>query len=203
MNITSDVIKELRDQTGVGLMDCKKALSEAGGNLEKAIDILRKKGLALAAKKASREASEGVIGSYIHMDKIGVLVEVNCETDFVAMTDAFRELVKNIAMHIAASSPAYLKREDVPSDVIDKEKSIYSAQIKDKPLHVVEKIVEGKLEKFYTDTCLMDQVFIKDQEQKKRVKDIVTETVARLGENIIVKRFVRFQLGEKKTIDET
>ena len=203
MNITSDVIKELRDQTGVGFMDCKKALSEAGGNLEKAIDILRKKGLALAAKKASREASEGVIGSYIHMDKIGVLVEVNCETDFVARTDAFRELVKNIAMHIAASNPVYLKREDVPSDVIDKEKSIYSAQIKDKPPHVVEKIVEGKLEKFYTDTCLMDQIFIKDQEQKKKVKDVVTETLARLAENIMVKRFVRFQLGEMKTIDET
>lgn len=203
MNITADSVKELREQTGAGLMDCKKALTEAGGSIEKAVDILRQKGLAMAAKKASREASEGVIGSYIHMDKIGVLVEVNCETDFVAKTDDFRRLVKDIAMHIAASNPFYLKREDVQPDVIEKEKNIYAAQITNKPPHVVEKIVEGKLEKFYTDFCLLDQIFVKDTEQKKKVKDIITETVAKLGENIIVKRFIRFHLGEKKNTDET
>jgi elongation factor Ts len=197
MNITSNAVKELRDQTGAGLMDCKKALSEAGGNLEKAIDILRQKGIALASKKASRETSEGLIGSYIHMDKIGVLVEINCETDFVAKTNDFRELVKDIAMHIAALSPAYLKKEDVPFEVINKEKTIYASQITNKPPQVVEKIVEGKLEKFYSDNCLMEQIFIKDTEQKKKVKDIITEKIARLGENIVVKRFVRFQLGEK------
>ena len=200
MNITADSVKELREQTGAGLMDCKKALTEAGGSIENAVDILRQKGLAMAAKKASREASEGVIGSYIHMDKIGVLVEVNCETDFVAKTDDFRRLVKDIAMHIAASNPFYLKREDIQPDVIEKEKNIYAAQITNKPPHVVEKIVEGKLEKFYTDFCLLEQIFVKDTEQKKKVKDIITETVAKLGENIVVKRFVRFQLGEKSKI---
>ena len=200
MNITADSVKELREQTGAGLMDCKKALTEAGGSIEKAVDILRQKGLAMAAKKASRDASEGVIGSYIHMDKIGVLVEVNCETDFVAKTDDFRRLVKDIAMHIAASNPFYLKREDIQPDVIEKEKNIYAAQITNKPPHVVEKIVEGKLEKFYTDFCLLEQIFVKDTEQKKKVKDIITETVAKLGENIVVKRFVRFQLGEKSKI---
>lgn len=200
MNITADSVKELREQTGAGLMDCKKALTEAGGSIEKAVDILRQKGLAMAAKKASREASEGVIGSYIHMDKIGVLVEVNCETDFVAKTDDFRRLVKDIAMHIAASNPFYLKRDDIQPDVIEKEKNIYAAQITNKPPHVVEKIVEGKLEKFYTDFCLLEQIFVKDTEQKKKVKDIITETVAKLGENIVVKRFVRFHLGEKSKI---
>jgi len=202
MNIASNTVKELRDQTGAGLMDCKRALTEAGGSVEKAIDILRQKGLALASKKASREASEGLIGSYIHMNKIGVLVEVNCETDFVAKTEDFRELVKDIAMHIAASNPAYLKREDVPREVINKERDIYASQIKNKPPHVAEKIIEGKLEKFYSDNCLMDQIFIKDPDQKKKVKDIVTEKIARLGENILVKRFARFQLGEKKGNDE-
>jgi elongation factor Ts len=202
MNIAPDIIKELRDQTGVGLMDCKKALSEAGGDLAKAVDILRQKGLALAAKKASREASEGIIGSYIHLNKIGVLVELNCETDFVAKTDEFRELAKDIAMHIAATNPSYLTREDVSPEVVDKEKSIYAAQIENKPPHVVDKIVKGKLEKFYTDCCLMEQIFVKDQEQKKTVNDIVTDTISRLGENIVVKRFIRFQLGEKKNIDE-
>ncbi len=198
MNITATVVKELRNQTGAGLMDCKKALSEAEGSLEKAIDILRKNGLALAFKKAGREASEGLIVSYIHMDKIGVLVEVNCETDFVAKTEDFRKLVRNIAMHITASNPAYLKREDIPSEVIDKEKDIYASQITNKPPHITEKIVEGKLEKFYTDNCLMDQIFIKDPEQKKKIKDIVADAIARLGENIVVKRFVRYQLGEGK-----
>ncbi len=173
MKITSGDVKELRDQTGAGLMDCKRALSEAGGSLEKARDILRQKGLASATKKAGREASEGLIGSYIHMNKIGVLAEINCETDFVAKTDEFREFVKDIAMHIAASNPSYLKREDIPSEIIQKEKDIYTSQIENKPTHIVEKIVEGKLEKFYDDHCLMDQVFIKDSEQKKKIKYLV------------------------------
>jgi len=197
MNIDANLVKELREHTGAGLMDCKRALTDAEGNLQKAIDILRQKGLAMAAKKASREASEGIIGSYIHMDKIGALVEVNCETDFVAKTNEFRELVKDIAMHIAAANPAYLKREDVPSDVIEKEKSIYAAQITNKPQNVIEKILEGKLEKFYTDNCLIEQVFVKDPEMKKKVKDVITDAIAKLGENIIIKRFARFQLGEK------
>ncbi len=197
MNITADAIKELREQTGVGMMDCKKALAEAAGDPDKALDILRQKGLAMAAKKAAREASEGLIGSYIHMGKIGVLVEVNCETDFVAKTDDFKELVKDIAMHIAASNPSFIKREDIPHEVIEKEKTIYASQIENKPPQVVEKIIAGKLERFYSDTCLMDQVFIKDPEGKQKIKGLVVEKVARLGENILIKRFVRFQLGEK------
>lgn len=197
MNITADAVRELREQTGVGLMDCKKALAEAKGDQEKAMDILRQRGLAMATKKASRDASDGLIGSYIHMGKIGVLVEVNCETDFVAKTDDFQGLVKDIAMHIAASHPAYVRREDVPSSVIEKEKEIYASQVSDKPPKVIEKIVEGKLEKFYSDTCLEDQVFVKDPDGKKKVKDLVIENVAKLGENIVINRFVRFQLGEK------
>ncbi len=197
MNITPNAVKELREQTGVGLMDCKRALSEAEGNIAKAVDLLRQKGLAMASKKAGRDASEGLIGSYIHGGKIGVLVEINCETDFVARTEDFKEFAKDIAMQIAASNPAYLKKEDVPSVVIDKEKEIYRSQITNKPPQVVEKIVEGKLGKFYTDSCLMEQIFIKDTEQKKKIKDIIVEKIARLGENIAIKRFVRFQLGEK------
>ncbi|RJO61052.1 translation elongation factor Ts [candidate division WS5 bacterium] len=197
MNISANTIKELREQTGAGMMDCKKALTEAAGDVDKALDILRQRGLAMAAKKASREASEGLIGSYIHMGKIGVLAEVNCETDFVAKTDEFKELVKDIAMHIAAANPSCIKREDLSSDVIEKEKMIYASQVENKPAQVVEKIVAGKLEKFYSDTCLLDQIFVKDPEGKKKIKDLVTEKVAKLGENIVIKRFVRFQLGEK------
>lgn len=197
MKITAEAVKELREQTGVGMMDCKNALKEADANLEKAIEILRQKGLAMAAKKAGREASEGLIVSYIHMGKLGVLVEVNCETDFVAKTDAFKEFVKDIAMHIAASNPSYLKIEDIPSGVIDKEKEIYASQVTGKPPHIVEKIIEGKLEKFYADNCLLEQVFIRDPEQKKKINDLVVEKVAQLGENIVIKRFIRFQLGEK------
>lgn len=197
MNITAGNIKELREQTGAGMMDCKKALTEAAGDFDKALDILRQKGLALAAKKALREASEGLIGSYIHMGKIGVLVEINCETDFVAKTDEYKELVKDVAMHIAATSPTCVRREDVAPEVIEKEKMIYASQVENKPPQVVEKIVAGKLEKFYSDTCLLDQVFVKDPEGKKKIKDLVTEKVAKLGENIVIKRFVRFQLGEK------
>lgn len=194
--VSAEMIKNLREKTGTGMMECKKALTECNGDSEKAIDLLRQKGLASAVKKAGRTASEGLIHSYLHIGKIGAMVEVNCETDFVAKTDDFKELVKDIAMHIAAATPLYLKRDDVQQDTIDREKEIYRAQVADKPPHVVEKIIEGKLEKFYTDTCLLDQLFIKDPEQKKRIKDIVSEKVARLGENIVIRRFVRFQLGE-------
>jgi elongation factor Ts len=194
--ISPEMIRDLREKTGAGMMDCKKALSESSGDFEKAVSLLRQKGLATAAKKAGRIASEGVIGSYIHMGKIGVMVEINCETDFVARTDAFKELVKDVAMQVAAANPSYLSIEDVPQNVLDQEKEIYRAQIKGKPLQVMEKILEGKLEKFYTENCLLEQIYIKDSEQKKRVKDLITESIARLGENIIIRRFVRFQLGE-------
>jgi elongation factor Ts len=194
--VSAEMIKNLREKTGTGMMECKKALTECNGDFEKAIDLLRQKGLASAVKKAGRTAAEGLIHSYLHMGKIGTMVEVNCETDFVARTDDFKELVKDIAMHIAAATPLYLTRDDVQQDTIEREKEIYRAQVADKPPHVVEKIIEGKLEKFYTDTCLLDQLFIKDPEQKKRIRDIVSEKVARLGENIVIRRFVRFQLGE-------
>ncbi len=196
--ISAETVKNLREKTGAGMMECKKALVESAGDLEKAVDVLRQKGLASAAKKAGRSASEGMIGSYIHMDKIGVLVEVNCETDFVARTDDFRELVKDIAMHIAAANPGYLNREDIPADVIEREKEIYRGQVENKPPQVVEKIIEGKLEKFYSDTCLLDQVFVKDTEQKKKISGLITEKVAKLGENILIRRFVRYQLGENQ-----
>ncbi|MFZ5906529.1 MAG: translation elongation factor Ts [Nitrospirota bacterium] len=197
--ISADLIKELREKTGVGMMECKKALTESNGDFEKAIDFLRQKGLATAVKKAGRAASEGLVESYIHMGKIGTLVEVNCETDFVARTDDFRELVKDIAMQIAASNPLYLSREDIPQDVVDREKEIYRVQVADKPPQVIEKIIDGKLEKYYTDVCLLDQLFIKDTEQKQKVKDLITEKIAKLGENIVIRRFARFQLGEKTT----
>jgi elongation factor Ts len=195
--ISTDLIKELREKTGAGMMECKKALTESNGDFEKAIDCLRQKGLATAVKKAGRTASEGLVESYIHMGKIGTLIEVNCETDFVARTEDFKELVRDIAMQIAAANPLYLSREDVPQDVIEREKEIYRAQVTGKPPQVMEKIVEGKLDKYYTDFCLLDQVFIKDQEQKLKIKDLITEKIAKLGENIIIRRFARFQLGEK------
>lgn len=196
MSISASSVKELRDQTGAGMMDCKKALTESDGDAEKALDFLRKKGLAKAQGKASREASDGYIGSYIHMGgKIGVLVEVNCETDFVAKTDDFQDLVKDIAMHIAATNPTYVSREEIPSEIIDKEKEIYASQVENKAPQVVEKIVEGKLEKFFSEACLVDQLFVKDPDQKAKIKDLIVEKIAKLGENIVIKRFVRFQLG--------
>jgi elongation factor Ts len=197
--ISTEMVKNLREKTGAGMMECKKALTESNGDFEKAIDVLRQKGLASALKKSGRTASEGLIYSYVHMGKIGAMVEVNCETDFVARTDDFKELVKDIAMHIAAATPLYLSRDGVPQEILKREKEIYRAQVTDKPPHIVEKIVQGKLEKFYTDTCLLDQLFIKDPEQKKRIKDIISEKIARLGENIIIRRFVRFQIGETVT----
>jgi elongation factor Ts len=194
--ISAEMVKDLRDKTGVGMMECKKALTESNGDFEKAIDLLRQKGLATASKKAGRMASEGLIESYIHMGKIGTMLEVNCETDFVARTDDFKQLAKDIAMHIAAATPVYLSREDVPQDVLEREKEIYKAQVANKPPQVVEKIIEGKLEKFYTDFCLLDQIFIKDTDQKMKIKDLITEKIAKLGENIMIKRYARFQLGE-------
>lgn len=196
MIVSADVVKELREKTGAGLMDCKRALAECNGDMEKAIDVLRQKGLASAAKKSGRTASQGLIGSYIHMDKIGVMVEINCETDFVAKTDDFRRLVKDVAMHIAAANPLYVAREEVSADTLEREKEIYKAQVTNKPPQVVEKIVEGKLDKFFSDMCLLDQVFVKDPEGKKKIKDLIAETIAKVGENIVVRKFTRYQLGE-------
>jgi len=195
MAITAQMVKELREKTGAGMMECKKALEASGGDFNKAIEYLRQKGLATAQKKASREAREGIITSYIHMDKIGVMLELNCETDFVARNEEFRQLAKDIAMHIAASNPQYVQREDIPQEVIEKEKEIYKAQIKgNKPPQVVEKIIEGKLEKFFEEMCLLDQPFIKEPERK--IKDLINEKIAKFGENIVVRRFVRFQVGQ-------
>lgn len=191
-----DAIKKLREKTSAGVMDCKKALKEAGGDVNKAIEILRKKGIALASKKASRTAKEGVIGSYLHLgNKIGVLVEVNCESDFVARNKDFKDFVKDISMQVAASNPQYVSREELPKGVMDKEKDIIKAQIKGKPANVVEKIVNGKLEKFYEDTCLMEQPFIKDTNIK--VREYLVSMIAKIGENIIIRRFVRYQVGEE------
>lgn len=195
MEITATMVKKLRDQTGAGMMECKTALAEAKGDLEEANTLLRKRGLAQAAKKAGRSTSEGMIGHYIHMGgKIGVLVEVNCESDFVARTDDFQLLVKEIAMHIAAANPSYVRREDVPADVLQKERDIYREQVKDKPAQVVDKIVEGKLESFYEQFCLMDQFSIRDS--KARIRDLVQGAIAKLGENISVSRFIRMKVGE-------
>jgi elongation factor Ts len=197
MTIDANLVKELREKTGIGMMECKGALAEAGGNIEKAIDILRKKGVAKAAKKATRVAGQGQIGAYIHHGgKIGVLVEINCETDFVARTDAFQGLLKDMAMHVAAANPLYINREDISNEVIAKEREIYREQASGsgKPAQVLDKLVEGKLDKFYKEVCLMEQPFVKDD--SKSIKDIVHEKISQLGENIVVKRFQRFQLGE-------
>jgi elongation factor Ts len=197
MEISAQTVKELREKTGAGMMDCKGALTEAGGDMEKAIEFLRKKGLSRAAKRAGRAANEGAIGSYIHMGgKIGVMVEVNCESDFVAKNEDFQTFIKDIAMHIAASSPLYLTEEDVPEDVLEKEREIYRAQAKDsgKPDKVIDKIVEGKLKKFYTEVCLLDQPYVKDTDIS--VSDYLKNIISKIGENMVIRRFVRFQLGE-------
>ncbi|EKF50052.1 elongation factor Ts [Thermosipho africanus H17ap60334] len=195
--IDAKLVKELRDRTGAGMMDCKKALEEANGDMEQAIEILRKKGIAKAAKKASRETGDGIIAAYIHFNKrIGVLVELNCETDFVARTEDFQELGNKIAMHIAAMSPRWVRREDVPQEVIEKEKEIYRDQLKDsgKPEHVIEKIVEGKLNKFFEENCLYEQKFAFDED--KTVEELIKESIAKIGENIRVSRFVKYTVGE-------
>ncbi len=195
-DINATLVKELREKTNAGMMDCKEALVQAKGDLKTAVEILRKKGLSIAAKKTSRAAKEGIVGSYIHLaGKIGVLIEVNCETDFVAKNNLFSELVKDLSLQVAASSPRYLKREDVPSDVVAKEKEILASQVKGKPAPVVEKIVEGKLAKFYQDVCLLEQPFVKDG--NLTVQDLINNKIAQIGENIMIRRFVRFAVGEE------
>ena len=192
--ITAKMVNDLRGQTGAGLLDCKKALTESNGNVEEAITILRKKGAASAAKKADRTTKEGLIESYIHVGgKVGVLIEVNCETDFVARNDEFKAFVRDLCLQIAAASPLYVSRDQVPETDLAKEREIAAAQVVGKPPAAAQKIVEGKLERFYSTVCLVDQPFVKVQE--KSVKDILTETIAKTGENIQVRRFVRFQLG--------
>lgn len=197
MDVSASAVKELREKTGAGMMDCKKALAETGGDVQGAIDYLRQKGLAAAAKKADRVAADGAVGAYVHPGgKIGVLVEINCETDFVARTAEFQTLLKDIAMQVAAANPRYLRREEVPAAELDKEKTIYRQQALEtgKPEKVVDKIVEGKIERFYSEACLLEQAFIKDPD--KKVADIVNESIGRLGENIQIRRFSRYHLGE-------
>ncbi len=197
MDVSASSVKELREKTGAGMMDCKKALIECGGNLEQAVDYLRRKGLAAAAKKTGRVAGEGLVGSYIHPGgKIGVLVEINCETDFVARTPEFQALLKDVAMQIAAANPRYVRPEDVPPEELERERDIYRRQALDsgKPQKVVDKIVEGKMERFYSEFCLLEQPFIKDPDRK--VGDLIQQTVAKLQENIQVRRFARYYLGE-------
>jgi elongation factor Ts len=197
MEISASQVKELRNRTSAGMMDCKKALTEAAGDVDKAIEYLRVKGLSKAAKKAGRATAEGLVYSYIHPgNRIGVLVEVNCETDFVALTDEFQVFVRDIAMQVAATSPVGVSREDVPADVVEKEREVFRSQAieEKKPEKVVEKIVDGRIEKFFTESCLLDQSFIKDND--KTVEDVVKEMIAKLGENIRIARFCRFQLGQ-------
>ena len=192
-------VKELRDRTGAGVMDCKAALDSSQGDLVGAVEFLRKKGLADAAKKAHREAKDGVVHAYIHPGaKLGVLLEVNCETDFVARTEDFQQLVKDIAMQVAAANPSYVAREEVPGAVVEKEREIYRQQMADqkKPPQVIDKIIEGKLEKFYAESCLLEQPFIRDASGKTRLKDMVDQATSKMGERIVVKRFARFQVGE-------
>jgi len=197
MNITADIVKTLREKTSAGVMDCKEALTKAEGDIEKAISYLREKGKAKAAQKAGRATKDGMVGAYIHPgSKLGVLLEVNCETDFVARTGEFKTLVKELAMQIAASNPLVLKREDLPQETVDKEKEIYRNQAlnEGKKEEIVEKIVNGKIEKFYREVCLLEQPYIKDED--KKIQDLLDEFIAKLGENISISRFVRYRLGE-------
>lgn len=196
MNITSEMVKELRGKTGAGMMDCKEALAAADGDLEKAVDYLRKKGMSAATKRSSKAAKDGTIASYIHMGgRIGVLVEINCETDFVAKTDDFQTMARDIAMHVAASNPLYVRAEDIPAEALEREKDIYREQMKSekKPEKIWDKIIEGKLKKYYEDVCLLNQNFIKNTDIT--VGTLVNNMIAKTGENIVVRRFSRFQLG--------
>jgi elongation factor Ts len=196
--ISAATVKQLREKTGAGIMDCKEALSECNGDISKAVDFLRKKGLATAAKRAGRATTEGIIESYIHMDsKLGVLVEINCETDFVAKNDDFKEFAKNIAMHITATNPVSIRPEDVPKEIIDKEKEIYRAQVLDmgKPEQIADKIVDGKMKKYFSENCLMNQAYVRDS--NITIEDLLNEMVAKIGENITIKRFARFKIGEE------
>src|SRR5438309_3739818 len=195
MEINPQLVKQLRDKTNAGMMDCKRALAESSGDLGKAEAILRTKGIASASRKASRATREGIVASYIHLQgKVGVLVEVNCETDFVAKNENFREFVKDITLHIAAAHPLYVNREEVPQNIVDAERSIYEVQVKGKPENVVEKIVAGKLDKFYSTVCLLEQGFIKNPDQT--VKELIATKIAALGENIVIRRFTRYLVGE-------
>ncbi len=196
MAITAEQVKELRDRTGAGIMDCKKILTQAEGDMEKAIQLLKEKGMAKAAKKAGRVAAEGLVEAYIHNGKYGALVEVNSETDFVATNDEFKQFVKDIAMHIAAAAPQYVKREDVPASIVNAEKEAQKqkALSEGKPEAIVEKIVEGRMDKFYSEICLLDQPFVKDPD--KTVGQLLTELISKIGENIIIRRFVRYERGE-------
>ncbi|PIR23015.1 MAG: elongation factor Ts [Deltaproteobacteria bacterium CG11_big_fil_rev_8_21_14_0_20_45_16] len=199
-DISAAVVQDLRQRTGAGMMDCKKALVETGGDLDKAVDFLRKKGIASAEKKAGREAKQGAVTSYIHGGgRIGVMLEVNCETDFVARNESFQEFSRDVAMHVAATNPQFLKKEDVPVAVLEKEKEILLEQMKSqgKPEAVMNKIIEGKLAKYYEENCLMHQSFVKDPE--KTIEDYLKETIAKIGENIVIRRFVRFELGQSES----
>ena len=193
--VSPELVKQLRDKTNAGMMDCKKALVEAKGDIAAAETILRKKGAASASKKAGREAKEGVIGSYIHVgDKVGVLVEINCETDFVARNESFRSFVKDVTLQVAAATPLYVKRDEVPESLLATEREVAAGQVKDKPAAIVEKIVAGKLDKYYSTICLLEQSFVKDN--TKTISDLLNAKIAELGENIIIRRFTRFQVGE-------
>jgi len=193
--INPQLVKQLREKTNAGFMDCKRALAESGGDLQKAEAILRTKGMTSAGKKASRATKEGIVASYIHLQgKVGVLVEVNCETDFVARNENFRDFVKDITLHIAAAHPLYVNREQVPSKIVEAERAIYEAQMKEKPANVVSKIVEGKLDKFYSTVCLLEQAFIKNPDQT--IKELLNAKIAELGENIVIRRFARYLVGE-------
>lgn len=204
MEISATAVKELREKTGAGIMDCKRALAETKGDFEKAVTYLREKGLAAAAKKASRVASEGIVTAYIHGNKVGVLLEVNCETDFVAKTDGFSALAKDIAMHIAAMSPQYVSRNEVPAEAVEKEKQIFAVQAREsgKPENVIQKMVDGKIEKYYKEVCLLEQPFVKNPDVT--IEKLVIDAIAKLGENISIRRFARYKVGEgieKKTAD--
>ncbi len=197
MSISADMVKQLRERSGAGMMDCKKALVEAGGDMEKAMTILREKGISKAATKAGRATKEGVIGCYVHPgDKLAVLVEINCETDFVARTDQYRELARNLAMHVAAANPLVVRREELPQEQIVAEQEIYRTQAlnEGKPEKIVDKIVDGKIDKYYAEVCLMEQAYVKDPD--KTINDLINETIAKIGENMSIRRFVRFRLGE-------
>ena len=194
MAIKASDVKRLREATGAGMMDCKKALDEAGGDLDRAVDVLRKRGVAKAAKKVARETAEGLIGSYVHSNgKIATLVELNCESDFVARNQEFQQLLRDLCMQVAAANPLALTPEDMPEDVVEKEREIYRSEAEGKPDHVIDRMVDGKLRKFYEDNCLLEQPFVKDD--KVKIKDLLTQKIAKLGENIRVRRFVRFQMG--------
>lgn len=194
MEINAKMVGELRESTGAGLMDCKKALVESEGNVDKAVEILRKKGAATAAKKATREASEGLVNSYIHLGgKVGVLVEVNCESDFVAKTDDFKGFVRDIAMHVAATNPVCVSREEIDPEIIKKEREIAEGQAEGKPPAAIEKIVEGKINKFLSESCLLEQAYVKNPDQT--VQQVLTEKIATMGENMVIRRFARFQIG--------